>query len=296
MHIRKSILFFILCIPAILSYSQIAEELITESTEPVFEEINEGPIDDIIPKRMITERMVLEYPEIREADIFWEKRIWRVLDIREKLNKPFNYPQAPFFNILTNGVSQGDLTVYSDEKFEKPLFEEDLNQILFRVDTVPILNPDTYEEELTIVKNEIDYTIIKRYRIKEVWYFDEQASVLRVQILGIAPVQDVIDKSTGEFLGEEPMFWVYYPNARKFFSRHKVFIEGNDANPLSWDDYLVMRFFSSYIYKESNVDDFRLVDYPSLAGRDTYSGVQRLMESEKIKQEIFNFEHDLWSY
>jgi gliding motility associated protien GldN len=84
------------------------------------------------------------------------------------------------------------------------------------------------------------------------------------------------------------MFWVYYPEAREVLSRERVFNAGNDASPSSWEDLMEMRFFASYIYKESNVLNRRLQDY--------LSGVDLLLEADKIKQEIFNFEHDLWSY
>jgi len=110
---------------------------------------------------------------------------------------------------------------------------------------------------------------------------------LQVRILGIAPLIDVKDDN-GNFRYEKPMFWVYYPECREVLSRHQVFNSGNDASPNSWEDLLEMRFFSSYIYKQSNVHDFRLQDY--------LSGVDLLLEADKIKHEIFNFEHDLWSY
>lgn len=279
-----------------LTFGQIAEEIVTESSEPEVEEVLITPLDDIVEKRIMQERFVLPYEPVREADLFWEKRIWRVLDIREKMNRPFTYPEAPFFTILTQGVEAGDITPYGDEKFSTKLTSEDLTNLLFSIDTTFVTNPDTYEDEMTIVQNEINHEDIKRFRIKEVWFFDEESSTLKVRILGLAPVKDVYDESTGEFLFEQPLFWVYYPDSREFLARQKVFIPGNDANPLSWEDFFEMRPFASYIYKESNVDGFRLQDYPSLAGSDLNSGIQRLLESEKIKASIFNFEHDLWSY
>jgi len=279
-----------------LTFGQIAEEIVTESSEPEVEEVLITPLDDIVEKRIMQERFVLPYEPVREADLFWEKRIWRVLDIREKMNRPFIYPEAPFFTILTEGVEAGDITPYGDEKFTTKLTSEDLTNLLFSIDTTFVTNPDTYEDEMTIVQNEINHEDIKRFRIKEVWFFDEESSTLKVRILGLAPVKDVYDENTGEFLFEQPLFWIYYPDSREFLARNKVFIPGNDANPLSWEDFFEMRPFASYIYKESNVDGFRLQDYPSLAGSDLNSGIQRLLESEKIKASIFNFEHDLWSY
>ncbi len=279
-----------------LTFGQIAEEIVTESSEPEVEEVLITPLDDIVEKRIMHERFILPYEPIREADLFWEKRIWRVLDVREKMNRPFIYPEAPFFTILVDGVESGNIVPYGDEKFTGKLTSEDLTNLLFSIDTTFVTNPDTYEDEMTIVQNEINHNDIKRFRIKEIWFFDEESSTLKVRILGIAPVKDVFDENTGEFLFEQPLFWVYYPDSREYLARHKVFIPGNDANPLSWEDFFEMRPFSSYIYKESNVDGFRLQDYPSLAGSDLNSGIQRLLESEKIKASIFNFEHDLWSY
>ncbi|NND05712.1 MAG: gliding motility protein GldN [Saprospiraceae bacterium] len=279
------------------SMAQIAEEIVTESSQPEeLEEVIITPLNDIVAKKIMQERFILPYEPIREADLFWEKRIWRVLDIREKQNRPFAYPEAPFFQILTEAVDAGEITAYSDEDFTSPITNDDLNGILFSIDTTFVTNPDTYEDEMVIVQNEIDFSDIKRFRIKEIWFFDEESSTMKVRILGVSPIRDRYDDNTGEFLFEEPLFWVYYPDTREYLARQKVYIPGNDANPLSWEDFFEMRPFSSYIYKESNVDDYRLQDYPSLSGDDMYSGIQRLLESEKIKASIFNFEHDLWSY
>jgi len=110
---------------------------------------------------------------------------------------------------------------------------------------------------------------------------------MQVRILGIAPLLDVLDDN-GNFKYEKPMFWVYYPEARQVLAREKVFTYGNDAAPITWEGLMEMRFFSSYIFKESNVHDRRLSEY--------VQGVDLLMEADKIKQTIFNFEHDLWEY
>ena len=267
------------------AFGQVPETVKTEASEPE----EEGPIDDIVEKRIIEERRVLPYQPLREADIFWEKRIWRVIDIREKMNLPFAYPEKPFFTILMDAAVNNDITVYSteDDKFTSKLQPDEVASMGATVDTVITFDPETYEEQIQIVRNELNPEDVKRFRIKEIWFFDEETSMLQVRILGIAPLIDVKDDN-GNFKYEKPMFWVYYPECREVLSRHQVFNAGNDASPNSWEDLLEMRYFSSYIYKESNVHDFRLQDY--------LTGVDLLLEADKIKQEIFNFEHDLWSY
>ena len=123
--------------------------------------------------------------------------------------------------------------------------------------------------------------------MKELWYFDEATSQLKVRILGIAPLLDHFDDA-GNYTYTLPLFWSYYPDCRDLLSRFQVFNTGNETSPISWEDYLEMRYFSSYITKESNVYDRRVEDY--------LTGVDMLLESDKIRMDIFNFEHDLWSY
>lgn len=271
---------------SLVSGQQQAETtIITESSEPM----EDVYIDDIVPKRMIFENRVLPYEPVREADIPWERRIWRILDIREKLNLPFAYPEQPFFKILAEASQNGEIRVFQDDKFTEMLTPEEVGSKLVSMDTIILYNPDTYEEEVRVVRNEINAADIKRFRIKEIWYFDEETSTMKVRILGIAPIQDVYDEDTGLFKYELPLFWVYYPEAREVLARYRVFNEENDAAPQTWYDYFEMRRFASYIYKESNVQDLRLIDM-------YVDGVDRLMESEKIKAELFNWEHDLWTY
>ncbi|MEN9611267.1 MAG: hypothetical protein RLZZ628_2081 [Bacteroidota bacterium] len=249
----------------------------------------DAPLDGIVQKSTIIEKQILPYETVREADIMWEKRIWRVLDVREKMNLPFSYPEEPFIGILMKGVQDTVLKAYSieDDKFHHKLSAKEVMSLGSSIDTIPYFDPVTYEQKFRIVRNQMDPDAVKRFRIKEVWFFDKESSVLKVRILGIAPLKDQTDEM-GNFLYEQPLFWVYYPDCREYLAKHRVFLEGNDANPMSWEDLFEQRRFSSYIFKESNVYDRRLQQY--------LSGIDILLEGEKIKQDIFNYEHDLWSY
>lgn len=260
----------------------------TESSEP--EQADpDAPLNDVVEQKLMLERRLLPYDPVRESDILWKKWVWRVIDIREKINLPFAYPEEPFFTILMNAAQKGEITVYSqeDDKFKHKLSPEEVQQIGASIDTVYTVDPETYEDKVSIVRNELNPEDVKRFRIKEVWYFDEESSTLKVRILGIAPLMDKKDDA-GNFLYEQVMFWAYYPDCRELLSRHQVFNAGNDASPMSWEDLMELRLFSSYIFKESNVYDRRIINY--LTGNDM------LMEGEKIKLEIFNYEHDLWQY
>ncbi len=281
-------LLFLGLLLAFFSNTAIAQQpgnILTEASDPNADR----PLDDIVEKRIIFEKRLLPYDHIREADIFWEKRIWRVIDVREKMNLPFAYPERPFFSIIMDAAVNEEITVYSteDDKFTAPLTPDEVASMGATIDTVITFDPETYEEQIQIVRNDLNPEDVKRFRLKEIWFFDEETSTMQVRILGIAPLIDVKDEN-GNFRYEKPMFWVYYPEAREVLSRERVFNPGNDASPNTWEDLMEMRYFASYIYKESNVLDRRLQDY--------LSGVDLLLEADKIKQEIFNFEHDLWSY
>ncbi len=283
--VLKLLGFSLLMMLCNIAFAQQPDNILTESSDP-----NEGrPLDDIVDKRTTVEKRLLPYNNVREADIFWEKRIWRVIDVREKMNQPFAYPERPFFSILMEAATNGEITVYSTEndKFTSMLTSDEVASMGASIDTAYTFDPDTYEEIIQVVRNDLNPEDVKRLRIKEVWFFDKQTSTLQVRILGIAPLIDVNDEN-GNFKYEKPMFWVYYPEAREVLSRERVFNVGNDASPITWEDLLEMRFFSSYIYKESNVINRRLQDY--------LTGVDLLLEADKIKQGIFNFEHDLWEY
>ncbi len=261
-----------------------AEKIMTESSNPLDGQF----LDGIVPKTLILENRVLPYEPVREADVPWEKKIWRVVDTREKINLPFVYPEKPFMTILNEGAQNGDFVVFKDDKFEMMMTPEDLESKLYSMDTLAVTDPETYEVTTKIYRNELDPLDIRRFRIKEVWFFDKEASRMKTRILGIAPIKDVKDATTGELKYEEPLFWVYYPQAREVLSKYRVFNEANDAAPMTWEMVLEDRMFASYIYKESNVLDRRLQDY--------LKGIDILLESENIKNSLLNREVDLWEY
>ena len=282
-------LLFVGCITC-LNAQKGAEEIITESSEPS----EDMYVDDIVSKRLIVENRVLPYEPIREADLAWQKKVWRTIDTREKLNLPFRYPEKPLFNVFREMIENGDITVFEDEKFQTSLTPEQVEAKLNRVDTVTVFDYDTYEEKIEIAKSEVNWEEVNRFRVKEMWFFDEESSRMKVRILGIAPVKDYFDDVTGEFKYPLPLFWIYYPEAREYLSKHRVFNENNDMAPMTWADLFESRFFASFIYKSSNVLDLKVKDF--FDNESENYGRDVLLESKKIKAELFNFEHDLWTY
>jgi len=245
------------------------------------------PLNEITYKEVVNEKPVLKYPLLRENDIMWEKRIWRVIDVREKMNQPFARPEESLFEIMASAAKEGEIPIYSTETddFSVPMTIDELNNILSNEDTVMVIDVQTYDELPQVVYNQVNPENVKRYRVKEIWFFDNNTSSMRTRILGIAPMIDVYDDD-GNFRYEKPLFWIHYPSSREALARHRVFNSGNDGSRMTWEDLFEMRMFSSYVYKESNVGDYRLEEH--------FSGVDLLHQADRIERTIFNYEHDLW--
>jgi gliding motility associated protien GldN len=258
-------------------------------------------LDGVYVKEHTPERQVIPYPFLREADVMWSKRIWRVIDLNEKINLPLRFPSSKqttnrknLIDLLMDAIHEGSLTAYSymDDEFTLPLTEKDIEaRGGARTDTVQLQHPDPpYDTYDTIVARDFSRDKVIAYRVKEDWFFDKQRSVMDVRIIGIAPLIYQVDEQGNVREGniKMPLFWVYYPEARKLLANAEVFNRENDAERRSFDDIFQKRLFGSYIYKESNVYDRRIEDYKT--------GINALLESERIKDEITNFEHDMWEF
>lgn len=254
-------------------------------------------LDGVYVKEHYPTRKVIPYTHLREADVMWSKRIWRKLDLREKINEPLYFPidrikdRRSLTQVIMEAVKEGSLTAYSasDDEFTLTLTKAEIDKIGAKVDTMYVENPDPpYDLQMKVVVNEFDPGSVKEYRIKEDWFFDKQRSVQDVRIIGICPVADNIDPVTGEVRGSTPLFWVYFPEARNIFASAEVFNRSNDAERRTLEDIFWKRMFGSYVYKEQNVYDRRIADYKQ--------GIHALLEAERVKDDLFIIEHDLWEY
>ena len=253
------------------------------------------PRDGAWDKSNSKERKAIPYAYVREADVSWYTKIWRVIDFREKMNQTFYYPddairdRVSFMQVIMSGLKEGSLTAYDNDEFTKPLSYDEMIARFERTDTNQIEdvdNPGVYRD--SIQKKGLDPTDVKQIRLKEVCFFDKQRSVLDTRILGLCPLlQDRDDK--GELKpGFMPMFWIYFPDARPIFAKTELYNPKNGAERRTFDDIFMKRFFQSYIIKEDNTYNRTIASYKT--------GLDALLEADKIKENIFNLEHDLWEF
>ena len=242
----------------------------------------------------------LPLPQVREADVFWSKKVWRIIDLRERINLPLYYPthetggRVNLITLLLEGIENGQITPYDarqDDDFKVPMTYQQVQKYFgAESSTVERRNFDTGEMETVTIEGEVRPNEIKQYMIKEEWYFDTHNSTLNVRIIGICPIREFVRQNdpSGQ-VQREKVFWVYYPEIRNVLSSNLVLTPQNDASQMTYDDLFIKRYFNSYIVQESNVYDNREIS-AYLTGKNA------MTESKRIENEIFNFEQDLWEY
>ena len=245
-------------------------------------------------------RRVIPYPYLREADVMWATRIWEVVDLREKANHPLYFPieriedRKSLFDCIKDALlKDGSITAYDlgpagdDDEFLYPMSLASLDSLLNPTVTRYTVDPDTGEEIPVTNTEPIESRAITQFQIKEDWLFDKQRSERYVRIIGIAPMMESYDDE-GIKRGYKTLFWIYFPELRYVLANQDIFNRHNDAMQISFEDFFQKRMFQGYVVKESNVYDRTVISYAK--------GIDALLESERIKNDLFTFEHDLWHY
>ncbi|MBC7744475.1 MAG: gliding motility protein GldN [Flavobacterium sp.] len=255
----------------------------------------ERPVDGYYKKTNILSAKVTPYANLRELDVMFSKRVWRELDLRDKMNSIFASPKGRLIDVITEAVMAGELTAYDATSTKEDVNGDEFSTILTPEGAlsrfadsvlVPIFDEEGNQTGTQVKAGEFNPDSVVKFRIKEDWIFDKQRSVFEPRIVGIAPMIKV--KAAGQTLDDQPAFWIYFPEIRQILVTKEVVNRRNDATGLSYDDVFMKRLFASYIVKESNPEDLRIKDYAQ--------GIDRLHESERIRKELMNREHDLWSY
>jgi len=266
-----------------------------------FAQSNEDVMGGPYEKKITQTRTPLAYPYLREADVMWSKKIWRIIDLNEKINLPLKYPSSGSTNdrknlidVLLNATREGTITAYDymNDEFLMPItFRQVEERGGARLDSTTIMESEPpYNDTDIVIARDFNYDDVIAFRVKEEWFFDKQRSVMEVRIIGLAPLIYAKDEQGNVREGNVkiPICWFYYPDCRNLLAGAEVFNRQNDAERRTYDDIFQKRLFNSYIYKEANVYDRTIGDYKT--------GIATLYESEKIKAEIANLEHDMWEY
>lgn len=254
---------------------------------------------------LVKDKTPLPYDHLRVDDVVYKQVIWRELSTKEKMNLPFRYEadedngNQRFFNILLKHIKEGDITAWNnvDDRFTTPLTVDEVATMLagkkYTMSKIDYeKDPDGSKGIMkdTVIRDEFDENSITAYRIKEEVIFDRETSRLFFRIMGIAPVKAIYNDD-GSFRDAYPLFWLYYPDLRPILAKYEAYNPRNMGNRMSWEEIFESRYFTSYIYKSTINNPF---DKPLAAFIS--DPLMRLLEGDNIKETIFNWEQNQWSY
>ncbi len=247
----------------------------------------------------------LEYGYVDDRDVLMGKTVWEIIDLGERINFPLYFPidtanigpdRRSLYDVLTRAIRSGEISeVYSDSYFNTKKSYKDIQASLTRIDTT-----DTGREQINagqavspeyILKQDITAQDVTQYKIKGYWYFDIRQSELKYRLLGICPITPDVYTMNSEDKDYIELFWVFFPAARYVLHDAKAFNDKNSVMPISFDQILNSRRFNAVIYQEENVyGDRNIVSYMKDNAQN------QLLEAERVKEKIRDFEEDMWNY
>ncbi|MBT8304054.1 MAG: gliding motility protein GldN [Bacteroidia bacterium] len=247
----------------------------------------------------------LEYGYVDDRDILWSKMTWEVVDLDERVNFSLYYPidtnnigsnRRSLFDVLMNNIQKGEIeNIYDDSYFKTKRTLKDIEAAMSLIDTTELgieqLNAGEQLSAEYINRRDITAADISEYHIKGLWYFDKRQGELKYRLLGIAPVAPDVNFIDSDEPDMVELFWVWFPDARGVLHEAKAFNNNNSSMPSSFDHLLNSRRFNGLIYREENVyGDRQVKEYIS------ENSLMQLLESDRIKERIRDFEQDMWSY
>ena len=217
--------------------------------------------DNAFDKSNLNARTPLVYEYLRWDDALYAEKIWRELDLREKINQVFRYEAESdngsqiFVNMLLKAVNSGEVTAFADDRFTTPMSLPEIQQLTVgSADTVPQTDPNDPSKVIryVVTRASFDAKSVLKIRIKEEWVFDRESSRMFVRILGIAPLKTLYFPNGKERPGSSPMFWVYYPDLRPILAKYEVYNPKNmGQSRMTWEELFESRMFGSYIVKST---------------------------------------------
>lgn len=255
----------------------------------------------------------LVYGYVHDRDVLMGKTVWELIDLDERINFPLYYPidtanigknRRSLFDVLLRNIKSGRITeVYADDYFNTKRTLQDMETSFKYRDTTQagLDEMNTYYDDYKSGKRVLSPEYINErfltsidisgYKIKGYWYFDKRQGEMKYRLLGLCPVAPEARDIGSDNADVIELFWIYFPSIRDVLHEAHAFNDKNSAAPITFDHLLNSRRFNGVIYKEENVyGDRQIADY------EKDNAQMQLLESERVKEKIRNFEQDMWNY
>jgi len=264
---------------------------------------NFGFFTDNNSRKLTQQRKPMAYENLREEDALFSEFVWEEIDGREKINRPFIYQayddngDQRFFALLLRAIEKDGVVPFSaeggDDRFTKPLGIDEVNAMLKgSLDTQlvqNINNPNVFDTSIIYnTKLAPNPDSIYTFRLKEQFIFDNKTSRMYCRIIGIAPVATIVINNKAI---KRTLFWIYYPELRATLAKNEVYNPKNISNRITWEELFESRYFNGYVVK-STLDNYN----DKMLNALYKDPAKRLLEGEKIRQRIFDYEQDRWVY
>ena len=255
----------------------------------------------------------LPYGFVDDRDILMGKAVWETIDLDERINFPMYFPidtanigtdRRSLFHVLLKAIKDSTLTeVYGDSYFNSKRTLKDLENVFKFRDTTNTGRDEinNFYDDYMSGKKVLDAQYIDErfltsqdvsaYHIKGFWYFDKRQGELKYRLIAICPVaKEARDVGNDDAVAIE-LFWIYFPAAREVLNKAYAFNDKNSSMPISFDRLLNSRRFNAVITKEENVYGDREIEKYMKENSQ-----MQLLEAERVKDKIRDFEQDMWNY
>ena len=276
----------------------------TGNAQSIIDAEEDHNFNDFYKKDQVRGREAIPYGYLREADVVWEHIVWRTIDFREKFNQFFYFPidskkdtqgRTSLITALMDALKNGDIEVFKEDDLTTPYTYDEMISQMTRTYSFHIADYDEWGDETegrdTMITEEFRPENVFSANLKEYWYIDKQDTRQKVRITGLTLIyKNCRDRDGEQTCDDISMFWVPMDDmrVRNYLVKVLAYDEHNSHAERSYDDIFIDRYFDSFCYRESNTMNRSVSAY--------LTGTDAILESQRIENDIWDIESDMWEY
>ena len=204
------------------------------------------------------------------------------------LNKTNNYWNDYFYSnpliyYLFNPVKEFKITAYKDSDLNEKLNESELEKMMIWIDTVIVVDSETYEEKMEVIINEIDLANEVQFaKVKYYLYYNSKFNKWNVYVKSISPSK-LVRNEMGEITGYKELFWLPVDNIDKKidYLNSNILYAKETRTRVKFENSKKIKALNSYDNCNKNLLDYCKLN--SLKVNLCHPGTTQLMNESEIK-------------